>query len=89
MNIALRWFSQSFSTVSLQNVLVICFRVSHRDMAFSRVKEDWIPEIKQHCPEVPYILVGCQTDRREEHENKGCDVVTKAQVMNIFYLAQK
>ena len=63
----------------LQNVLVICFSITSQ-RSFSSIEEDWIPEIKQHCPGVPYVLVGCQKDWREEYENRGQDVVTTAEV---------
>lgn len=33
--------------------------------SFNNVEEKWIPEIKQHMPNVPFILVGTQIDLRE------------------------
>lgn len=28
----------------------------------------WIPEMKNFCPKVPYVLVGCKTDLRDDPE---------------------
>jgi hypothetical protein len=27
-----------------------------------------VPEIKHHCPKTPFLLVGTQSDKREDHE---------------------
>jgi Ras-related C3 botulinum toxin substrate 1 len=28
----------------------------------------WIPEVKEHCPTTPYILIGMKSDLRDEFE---------------------
>ncbi len=33
---------------------------------FANVNEKWVPEIKHHCPGVPFLLVGTQADLRED-----------------------
>ena len=34
--------------------------------SFESVQKQWIPEIKEHCPTTPVILVGNKTDFREK-----------------------
>jgi len=32
------------------------------------IKEKWIAEVKSHCPNVPYFLIGTQTDQRDNQK---------------------
>ena len=34
--------------------------------SYGNVKANWYPEIRHHCPGVPYILVGTKTDLRSD-----------------------
>jgi cell division control protein 42 len=34
--------------------------------SFASVETDWFPEVRHHCPDVPYLLVGTQTDLRHD-----------------------
>lgn len=34
--------------------------------SFQNVTEKWVPEIRRHCPRAPVILVGTQSDLRED-----------------------
>ena len=34
--------------------------------SFQNVSEKWVPEIRCHCPKAPIILVGTQSDLRED-----------------------
>ncbi|VDN98219.1 unnamed protein product [Rodentolepis nana] len=45
------------------DVFLVCFAVDNKD-AFKNVKEVWIPEITQYCPEAVAILVGTKVDTR-------------------------
>lgn len=47
------------------DVFLVCFSVASPS-SFENVKEKWIPEIKHHCPGVPFILVGTQSDLRDD-----------------------
>jgi cell division control protein 42 len=45
------------------DVFIVCYSVME-PASFSNVEEKWVPEIKQYCPTVPFILVGTQIDLR-------------------------
>lgn len=44
-------------------LLIICFSISDPD-SFSRIESKWVHEVKFHCRDVPYILVGTKADLR-------------------------
>ncbi|XP_047216800.1 cell division control protein 42 homolog [Girardinichthys multiradiatus] len=46
------------------DVFLVCFSVVSPS-SFENVKEKWVPEISHHCPRTPFLLVGTQTDQRE------------------------
>lgn len=46
------------------DVFLICFSVAS-PASFENVKEKWYPEVKHHCPDAPFLLVGTQVDLRE------------------------
>lgn len=47
------------------DVFLVCFSVvSHS--SFENITEKWVPEIRRHCPGVPYLLVGTQIDLRHD-----------------------
>jgi Ras family protein A len=33
-------------------------------------RPQWVPEMKQYCPRVPYLIVGCKTDLRSDEAAK-------------------
>eukprot|EP01088_Endostelium_zonatum_P021559 TRINITY_DN859_c0_g1_i1.p1 TRINITY_DN859_c0_g1~~TRINITY_DN859_c0_g1_i1.p1 ORF type:complete len:213 (-),score=48.63 TRINITY_DN859_c0_g1_i1:158-796(-) len=47
------------------DVFLICFSLV-TPSSFENVKIRWWPELKQHCPDTPYILVGTKLDLRED-----------------------
>eukprot|EP00041_Stephanoeca_diplocostata_P031926 m.1005878 g.1005878 ORF g.1005878 m.1005878 type:complete len:194 (+) comp24052_c1_seq7:262-843(+) len=47
------------------NVLIICFSVDSPD-SLENVPEKWVPEVRHFCPSVPFVLVGCKMDLRED-----------------------
>lgn len=47
------------------DVFIICFSIDYPD-SFENVKLKWIHEIAHHCPKVPFILVGCKIDLRDD-----------------------
>ena len=47
------------------DVALICFSVVDHT-SYDNARTKWIREIRRHCPGVPVILVGTQTDRRTD-----------------------
>jgi len=47
------------------DVFLICFSLVTPN-SFENVKLRWYPELKHHCPDAPYILVGTKLDLRED-----------------------
>nr|XP_033811651.1 rho-related GTP-binding protein RhoU-like [Geotrypetes seraphini] len=45
------------------DVFMLCFSVVGPS-SFQNISEKWIPEIRQHCPTAPVVLVGTQCDLR-------------------------
>ena len=49
------------------DVFLVCYSVV-QPSSFENVKNKWISEIRQHCPEVPIILVGMKIDLRDDRD---------------------
>jgi small GTP-binding protein len=47
------------------DVFLVCFSVTS-PASFENVREKWVPEVVHHCPGVPFIIVGTQTDLRDD-----------------------
>ncbi|KAF8564821.1 hypothetical protein P879_07365 [Paragonimus westermani] len=47
------------------DVFLVCFSVAS-PASFENAKDKWVPEIMHHCPKVPFLLVGTQTDLRDD-----------------------
>ncbi|XP_041837712.1 rho-related GTP-binding protein RhoU-like isoform X1 [Melanotaenia boesemani] len=47
------------------DVFLLCYSVV-RPCSFRNLTDKWLPEIRQHCPGAPLILVGTQLDLRED-----------------------
>lgn len=66
------------------DVFMICFSIIS-PQSFQNVKTKWAPELTQHCPNVPIILVGTKSDMRLDQDihrvllSKGLQVVSKEQ----------
>ena len=43
------------------DVVLLCFALSSRD-GLENVHKKWFPEVRQHCPKSPVILVGMKKD---------------------------
>merc|ERR1712003_23096 len=52
----------------LTDVFLVCFCVCSFP-SYKNVKDKWVPEIRQQCPDTPIILVGTQIDRRVLNPN--------------------
>ncbi|KAK8124786.1 Cell division control protein 42-like protein [Apiospora kogelbergensis] len=49
----------------LTDVFLVCFSVTS-PASFENVREKWFPEVHHHCPGVPCLIVGTQTDLRDD-----------------------
>jgi small GTP-binding protein len=49
------------------DVFVICFSLV-APTSLENVQNMWVPEIMEHCPTTPYILVGLKSDLRDEFD---------------------
>ncbi len=47
------------------DVFIVCFSVVS-PTSFASVFEKWIPELRHHAPHTPFVLLGTQTDLRED-----------------------
>jgi small GTP-binding protein len=55
------------------DVFLVTFSITSPN-SFENVKSKWVPEIQQHCPKAPFILVGTKSDMRASYP----DSVTSA-----------
>ncbi|KAK6438814.1 GTPase Cdc42 [Oleoguttula sp. CCFEE 5521] len=51
------------------DVFLVCFSVTS-PASFENVREKWFPEVHHHCPGVPCLIVGTQTDLRDDLQVK-------------------
>lgn len=49
------------------HVFIVCYSVDNIN-SFHNVSTKWVPEIHEHCPEVPFILVALKVDMRDSPE---------------------
>ncbi len=49
------------------DVFLVCFSIISRS-SFENVKTKWVPEISHHCPGVPFLLVGCKGDLKNDED---------------------
>ncbi|XP_058495563.1 rho-related GTP-binding protein RhoU-like isoform X1 [Solea solea] len=47
------------------DVFLLCYSVV-QPCSFHNIIDRWVPEIRQHCPDAPLVLVGTQLDLRED-----------------------
>ncbi|CAK6442291.1 unnamed protein product [Pipistrellus nathusii] len=47
------------------DAFLLCFSVVS-PTSFQNVTEKWVPEVRRHCPRAPVLLVGTQSDLRED-----------------------
>jgi small GTP-binding protein len=47
------------------DIFVICFSLV-APTSLENVQNMWVPEVKEHCPTTPYILVGMKSDLRDQ-----------------------
>ncbi len=63
-------------------VFIVCFSLTN-PTSYNNVKEKWYPELQEHAPGIPIVLVGTKLDMREDPEvqkalsEKGLTPITK------------
>jgi len=45
------------------DVFLVCFALNLKT-SLNNVKRKWVPEIRHHCPDVPFLLIGTKLDLR-------------------------
>jgi small GTP-binding protein len=78
------------------DVFVLCFSLVG-PTSLENIQNMWVPEVKEHCPNTPYILVGMKSDLRDqfpqhadEYKSKGMEPIppTKGEEMKKVIGAQ-
>lgn len=64
------------------NVFVVCFSVGSRT-SFENVKDKWVPELRKHAPNVPILLVGTQSDRRQNSTTSNTNLISEAEALKL------
>eukprot|EP01101_Sappina_pedata_P010996 TRINITY_DN7103_c0_g1_i1.p1 TRINITY_DN7103_c0_g1~~TRINITY_DN7103_c0_g1_i1.p1 ORF type:complete len:225 (-),score=38.52 TRINITY_DN7103_c0_g1_i1:64-639(-) len=49
------------------DVFLVCFSVVS-PTSLDNCRDKWVPEIRQHCPKTPILLIGTKTDLRDNQE---------------------
>ncbi|ESN93806.1 hypothetical protein HELRODRAFT_157785 [Helobdella robusta] len=60
------------------DVILICFAINNRD-SFENVELKWLPEIRHHCPNTPFVLVGTKLDLRPNHGQSASGMIEKSE----------
>lgn len=47
------------------NVILMCFAIDSPD-SLENIPEKWVPEVNHFCPNIPFVLVGCKRDLRDD-----------------------
>lgn len=58
------------------DVFILCFSLVTLS-SYENIENFWIPEIKQHCPDAPFVLVGLKSDLRDDFEQKADELKSK------------
>merc|ERR1719317_1642515 len=58
----------SYSQTDVFAVSRPCSTRASPKVSFNNVKSKWVPEIRHHCPNIPFILVGTKSDLRQNNK---------------------
>lgn len=68
---------------SRADVVIICFSLVNK-ASFKSVRDIWIKELEQHCPNTPILLVGTQSDLVHNPNIKKKDIVTVQKIQKLL-----
>ncbi|EDR25225.1 GTPase_rho, putative [Entamoeba dispar SAW760] len=63
------------------DVFLICYSIMSK-ASYENVEGKWVKEIRTHCPDTPFLLIGTKSDIRDDYEqqqiikNKGFELVS-------------
>ena len=66
------------------DVFLVCYSVVNTS-SFENITAKWIPELRQHMPNTPIILVGTKVDLREDSEMLKNQVITEQEGINLAF----
>lgn len=58
------------------DVFLLCFSLVD-PVSLENIETMWVPEIKHHCPDAPYVLVGLKSDLRNEFAQRAEELLAK------------
>merc|ERR1719326_947195 len=67
------------------DVFIVCYSV-RSPMSLDNVTAKWLPEIRAHCPNTPFLLVGTQCDVRtdkSEQDRLRCTLIDPARAEQV------
>jgi len=71
------------------NVVLICFAIDNSE-SLASVERKWVYELEQYCAHVPWILVGCKSDLRDDTttaKDLGFTLTAKAVTIYFYFFA--
>lgn len=63
----------------MTDVFLICFSVVN-PASFQNVREEWVPELQEYAPSVPYLLIGTQVSAPSSPMTQICVSVSRGSV---------
>eukprot|EP01084_Bolivina_argentea_P299042 515445_1 len=63
------------------SVFIIAYDIA-RKTSFDNINAKWIPEIKHHCPNTPFLLIGMKSDLKERRQVSYSDAIALCKELN-------
>ncbi len=67
------------------DAVIVCFDLTYKS-SLESVEAKWVPELKEHCPQVPIYIVGCKRDIMCEKTcccGQNCCMQTEEELLSI------
>jgi len=61
------------------DLALVCFQID-KPISLKNIRESWLPEFKQYCPNTPYVLIGLKVDIRKAakgDKNNNSTIISK------------